>query len=324
MARLRKLIIHNTLVEICFRTEEGLPLVATPYMQVLLLSIFARAQSMFPVKFCHGLVMPNHMHLHIVVQDTSVVDKFVGYIKRETAHAINRLMGRRKKTIWAEGYDSTIILDAEKAISRIKYIYTNPQQANLVEKIDEYPNFSTWKHFLNGGAKLTSKRIKRNSIMAIAKGTLRLKDQQRFAEYLQENENQEYDLIIEPNAWMECFPNEAPLPESTNRIIIDEIRKEERRLNSNPSRKVIGAPALKLERMDRHYIPKKRGRKTICLSSNRELRVSFVSWYKLYISIIEKIKYLSDPSTYLTKLPPGLFAPGGFMKASLLPDFLHV
>jgi REP element-mobilizing transposase RayT len=323
MARLRKLIIHNSLVEICFRTEEGLPLVATPYMQVILLSIFARAQSMFPVKFCHGVVMPNHMHLLVVVRDPLVVDKFVGYIKRESSHAINRLMGRKKKTIWAEGYDSTIILDAEKAISRIKYIYTNPQQANLVKEIDEYPNFSTWEHFLNGGAKLSSRRIKRNSIQAIAKRTLSLKGQERFAEYLQENENQEFYLVIEPNAWMECFPNEAPLPKSANKIIIEEIRNEERRLNSNPNRRVIGAPALKLERMNRHYIPKKRGRKTICLSSNKELRISFVSWYKTYISTIEKIKYLSDPATYLAKLPPGLFAPGGFMKACLLPDFMH-
>jgi REP element-mobilizing transposase RayT len=323
MPRLRKLIIHNTLVEICFRTEEGLPLVATPYMQVILLSIFARAQSMFPVKFCHGVVLPNHMHLHIVVQDTSVVDKFVGYIKRETAHAINRLMGRRKKTIWAEGYDSTIILDVEKAISRIKYIYTNPQQANLVEKIDDYPNFSTWKYFLKGGEKLSARRIKRNSITAIAKGTLSLKDQKRFAEYLQESENQKYDLIIEPNAWMSCFPNEKPSAESINPRIIEEVRTQEKKLNSNPNRKVIGAFNLKLERMDRRYTPKKRGRKTICLSSNKELRSSFISWYRLYTSTIEKIKYLSDPTTYISKLPPGLFAPGGFMKASLLPDFLH-
>lgn len=323
MPRLRKVFIRNSLVEICFRTEEGLPLVASHYMRVILLNIFARAQSKYPVKFCHGLVMSNHMHLLVVVNDPTVVDKFVGYIKRETSHAINRLMGRKKKTIWSAGYDSTIILDMEKAIERIVHLYVNPQTANLVLKIEDYPNFSTWQSFLKGGEKFSTKHISRGTIKAIARRSLSLKEQKKIAKYLLDKGMEECSFVIEPNAWLNCFKEEAPDLNCVNKRIVEDIRKEEKRLNSNRKVPVIGSKLLRLHRMDKEYMPKKRVRKTICLSSSIALRASFISWYKTYVSIVDKVKYLTDPVTYLSKLPPGLFAPGGFVKACLLPNFIY-
>src|SRR5262245_23867743 len=119
MPRLDKFFIHNTAVELCFRTQEGLPFVATPYMRVILMGIFARAQELYGVTLCHLVVMPNHMHLIITIGDSTRTKFFVEYIKRETAHAVNRLQGRRQRTVWVKGYDSPTILDPEKAIARI-------------------------------------------------------------------------------------------------------------------------------------------------------------------------------------------------------------
>ena len=109
----RKLFVHRTVVEVCFRTEEGLPLPATPYIKVIIESVLARAQSLYPVIICHCLVMANHVHMLVVVDDPACVPAFVGYLKGETAHVVNHLRGRKKRTVWCDGFDSPIILDVE-------------------------------------------------------------------------------------------------------------------------------------------------------------------------------------------------------------------
>ena len=49
----RKAYVHGGVYEICFRTEEGLPLVAKPYLKVILESILARAQERYQVEVNH-------------------------------------------------------------------------------------------------------------------------------------------------------------------------------------------------------------------------------------------------------------------------------
>lgn len=77
MARNPKLFIHGTAVEITFRLEEGLYLVATPFMNVILKSCLARAQSLYSLKVCHLLVMTNHVHMVIVVESADSVKSFM-------------------------------------------------------------------------------------------------------------------------------------------------------------------------------------------------------------------------------------------------------
>jgi len=120
MPRIRKCFIRRTVVDLCFRTEEGLPLTANPILLTLLTSILARTQTIFPVTICHFVVMSNHVHMLNVVEFPELVKDFVGYFKRESAHAINHLLGRKKHTIWCSGYDSPIVLDPAKVLDRIE------------------------------------------------------------------------------------------------------------------------------------------------------------------------------------------------------------
>ena len=119
MPRNPKMFIHGEFYELCFRTEQGLPLLCADYMQRILLGYLAAAQTMYPVTIVCLVFMGNHVHMGIVVQDPADVPKFCEYFKRESADAINRLQGRVGVTIWKEGYDSPVILDAETAINRI-------------------------------------------------------------------------------------------------------------------------------------------------------------------------------------------------------------
>ena len=144
MPRNRKCIVSGKLYEITFRAEQGLPLIPNHVVNRILLGILARAQHKYPVHICNLLFMSNHLHMQLVpicAQDTV---SFIRYLKTESASAINRFMGRRKRTIWAEGYDSALIADIDKAIERIVYIYANPVAAGLVSSIEQYPGLSSW------------------------------------------------------------------------------------------------------------------------------------------------------------------------------------
>lgn len=340
MPNLKRCIIHNTLVEVCFRTEEGLPFVATPYIQAIMQSILAAAQSSYPTKICHFVLMANHMHLQLIVQDPEDFVAFVGYVKRESAHAINRLLGRKKRTVWCDRYDDPKILDPEKAMQRIVYLYTNPQNANLVATIDQYPNLSSWQAFLAGGEELQVNRIARSSIAMLPAGASSIRKQEVVAQQLLQQAGEEQTLRIEPDAWMECFSQlEGTDPEEINALIIQDIRAKEKDLELERARNdtpVLGTRALQQADIRKAYIPQKRGKRMICLSSVKEYRQQFIKFYKDYTGY-QSIREVMSRSRrlvhrprmhnlvdWLSSIPPGLFCPGGRITANLVPSFIPV
>src|SRR5690606_34556989 len=110
MPKNRKYYRHNDCLLVTSRTEEGLPIVPTTVLNLLINGILAKATTMYKIKLCHYLFMANHFHILLVVDNPEHVSSFLRYIKSETAHAINRLLNRRRKTIWLSGSDSPIIL----------------------------------------------------------------------------------------------------------------------------------------------------------------------------------------------------------------------
>src|SRR5690606_33506444 len=133
-----KHFVHGELYCITSRTEEGLPFFALEFWGPLYHSILARALEQYPVELVAHLLMPNHLHLMIIPINPEDVPNFIGYIKQELAHAVNQCDGRMKRTIWDEGYDSPVILDYDKAIETLVYIFTNSQNALLSKSIDSY------------------------------------------------------------------------------------------------------------------------------------------------------------------------------------------
>ena len=316
----RKLFVHGTVIAVSFRAEEGLPLPASPLVEAVFESVLARAQSLYPVVICHFLVMSNHVHMLLVVHDPGCVSAFVGYVKAETAHAVNHLLGRKKHTIWADGFDSPIVLDAEKAKQLIVYIYNNPVQANLVERIEDYPHLSTWQAFLAGGQERIVWRIPRDSIPVLPRRSLGLKEQELLAQQIRIEALEECCLVISPDAWMDCFDELRDIdPEEVNQEIIDSIRAKEGALNRARTGPVMGAHALRLEPINKEYEPKKRGKRMVCLSSLKELRKVFICWYRELCAEALQMRQAVD---WMCCLPPGMFAPGGALRANLTPIFV--
>lgn len=261
----------------------------------------------------------------IVIENPEMVKDFIGYIKRESAHAINRLQGRRKKTIWAAGYDSPIILDWEKVVDRIVYLYTNPQQANLVEKIDDYPNLSSWNAFLNGGEEISRPRVPRSAIAALPRRQVGLKEQEKIASELLKQGQGLNHLLLEPDAWMDCFSETRDAdPEEIQQHIMEKVRNKENLLSEKRKRPVLGKHALKLSRMTVLYTPKKHGKRMICLSGSKDYRSTFIYWYRQLCAKGVKALEQWGIGDWRASLPPGLFSPGGKMLSYLNPIFVPV
>jgi REP element-mobilizing transposase RayT len=100
------------------------------------------------------------------------------------------------------------------------------------------------------------------------------------------------------------------------------VRAEQERLvivRARDKRTVLGPTALRRQSMLLEYEPKKFGRKMICICSDKELRSSYIAFFKELClrarSVFErwKLGQLSE------KIPPGLFAPRVPALASALP-----
>lgn len=79
-------------------------------------------------------------------------ESFFRYFKTDSAHMINGRLGRDKRTVRFEGYDSPIVLTSKRALIAIAYLYANQAKDNLEASIDRYPWFSTGKMFSIRGA----------------------------------------------------------------------------------------------------------------------------------------------------------------------------
>lgn len=322
MPRNRKILSHNSTVLITSRTEEGLPFVPNRLINTIIWSILARARSLYQVKICHFVFLANHMHLLLVVDDPEHLPMFMRHVKTETAHAINKLLGRQKKTIWAEGYDSPPILQAEDVFRYINYIYSNTQKANLVDAIEEYPGVSSWEMFINDKHSSEIPKIRRNTIEPMPEG----KHSQTIIErtidtILKENEGHS-EFILEPYAFLECFEDTRGLTElRAKKLIVNELRKTETYLREKRVKPILGAKKLIAQDMRASYLPKVHGKRMLCISSNAEQRANYISWFREVAKLAFEA-YRSLQKGVQELFPPGVFLPGKHMSANLNPSFM--
>jgi REP element-mobilizing transposase RayT len=288
-------------------------------MKAVLLGLLARAQALYPITICHYVFMANHVHMLIVVQDPINVPRFMEYFKRESAHLINRLLGRDRHTVWAAEYGSPVVLDAQKTMDRIIYFYTNPQRARLVRRIDDYPNLSGWTTFLNGGEESTVNYFPRTAVPRRASPE-QIISEQTLSDILPYAAAQ-HTLKVEPNAWMPCFDASVRAdPITIRKEIVERVRREERALDEADGVSVVGAEKLQSSSIDLTHVPKKRGKRMICLASEKLHRILFITWFKDgAVQAAAAVK--SWLSGIRVSIPPGFFCPGGSLHSYINPAF---
>lgn len=272
--------------------------------------ILAEAHSRYKIRVCHLLFMANHLHMIAVIDDPEDVSAFMRYVKSEISHAVNRLLGRMKKTIWSEGYDSPLLLTPDRVIHYIKYIYLNPVKASLVDSIEDYPGVSTWEMFTSGRDVVSWSRVPRVEIRRLSTATLSVSEQKALVKRWELLDGEAKSFVLEPWAWLECFPGLNR--ETIFKKILDEIKLSEqsyREKRFKEKRRIIGATALRRQSMTKEHVPHSRGRRMIVLCEDVGLRRRFISFYRLTCSSAREAYRSWRRGDLRPKIPPGLFPP---------------
>lgn len=324
MARDPKIFIHDTLVELGSRTQQGLPFPPSRLTSLILGNILARAQNLYPITIVSICIMPNHFHILAVVHNPAHVSDFMEYFKRESANALNRLLGRRQFSVWTEGFDGAVILDPEMALQRLEYVYLNPVSAGLVPRCQDWKlSSASWVDFSAPVSKKSFKVIPRNKIPMLPEEKLTLQDIDRICDSLEAlQDTGEATLTLEPYAWKRCFSEikDKPLAE-IHELLFSRIREEEAKVQAEKGDTFPSQFTLQTQDLRTQYAPQKFGKRMICYSTCKTIRIKFLSWVKEEFKKLPR--YLKKHIGFYTQdmiYPPGFFAPGGIMFASLLPE----
>lgn len=324
MPRDPKLHTTKTLVDVSFRTEDGLPFAPNRLIRRLVENVLARAQTMHPITIVKYVIMPNHVHILVVIKDSKDFVSFIEYFKKETAHYVNRLLGRRRHTVWCAGYSDPVILDSESALRRLVYIDTNPVKSKFTETSKNYPlSSSHWVDPNNDSSEITVRRIPRNKAPKLPHRDLTLQDIDKACSKLEYRGNETYTLRVEPNAWKECFADTIHKDSSElNKLLSADIRQHERRISKEIGGNFNKLEALATQNIRKQYQPKKFGKKMLCIGKDKETRVKYLEWY--YARCKELPSFIKKKSgealLYIKNYPPGFFSPGGFLSANILPE----
>jgi REP element-mobilizing transposase RayT len=296
-----------------FTVEEGLLLLSNPLCLAIIRSCLAAAQSLYPVQICHLLVEATHVHMMLVVYNPDDIPRFLGHFKTESAHMLNAILGRKKRTIWCEGYDSPKVLTLSKALAMISYLYSNPSKDNLVHTIDEYPGFSTWKMFRAGECTKQWKRLRRPQFRELTRDSHTLRGYTKEAERLLEESSEGVTFNLEPNAWLEAFGiTDSTEQAKMNQRLVERIRTLEQRaerIRVREKKRVIGRERLLTQRIELSYRPSRKGKRMWCLSDKRSLRFEYIRAFKKLRQAARRVLSMWRMGDMSVPYPPGLYPP---------------
>jgi REP element-mobilizing transposase RayT len=298
---------------ITFTVEEGLLLQSNPLCLAIIRSCLAAAQKLYPVRVCHILVEATHVHLVLVVRNPDDVPGFVGHFKTESAHMLNKVLGRKKRTVWCEDYDSPKVLSLAKAMAIIPYLYSNPPKDNLVGSIEEYPGFSSWGMYQSGEHVKKWKRLRRYHFRALTPDSHNLRGYTKEAERLLGESSELETFTLEPNAWLEAFGVTEPQEqERVNRRLVERVRTLEGRAQRKREREkktVIGRERLISQKIDLTYRPSRKGKRTWCLAHKRSIRIGYIRMLKKLRQEARAVLALWRSGDTSVRYPPGLYPP---------------
>jgi REP element-mobilizing transposase RayT len=321
MPRNAKIFFNNSLHFITTSVEEGLMLPANPLIEEIVKKCAAQAQQLHPVHLSDPIVMATHVHFILQVIDPQDAADFMERFKCETAHAINKLLGKNKKTLWCAGYDSPLIEDLETAIDKIAYIYSNPSRDNLEGSIDNYPGFNAFKLRLEAAAGKLRTKVRYKTYYISRTDFKRLPEGVDYQQYRNEliKDKKKACLVLTPNLWMKRFgisTREAQI--EVNKQIVAEVRRREedsRKSRELAGKSVLGRERLKSTRIGTSYTPKRSGRRMLTHSVDPHIRKNTIKWMRALINKGKEVLELWRTGDFRLPYPLGLFPPTGIRLA---------
>jgi hypothetical protein len=243
----------------------------------------ARAQRDNKVTICHYLWMSNHVHMIFIPHDPLSCVNFYQEVQKKITDTFKRLLGKRRLCLWEGDAVLAQILDLQKAIERVAYLYANPARANLVSSIESYPGASSWDAFSRDDEPKEVPWFQLPTIHKLPSLSLNRKVEEKILKELQMKSVISHSLEVKPRALMEAFGVETDMRES----IIEVIRSKEltaERVRKDAQKTVKSRALLMQECINAPHLPKKKlgENRIFVLSSCRELRASFIHAIKIF------------------------------------------
>lgn len=312
MSRPPKIVINRTVLAITTSVEEGLMFPPNKLINDIIVGCLAKAQAHHPLEISDIVVEATHLHMIAVVSDPNDVEGFMERFKTESAHAINRLLGRKKRTLWCEGYDAPVLLTPDDVIHKIAYTYENPSKDGLEDRIEKFPGVSGfWFRGRDSGV-LEAPLVPRSGYEKLPPGELKEDDYIRLARKLGHGKKR-IKFRLSPNAWMRCFNiTDTEDIAAYNTRIIEEIRHREEAHRSARQREgkgVIGRTRLVNTPVGRDFIPERSGRRMWCICVDKEKRREFIRWIKKLLVEAREVLDLWRSGDRSVPYPPGLYPP---------------
>jgi REP element-mobilizing transposase RayT len=150
MARPIRFIPPGSLVEVTTRTIQSRFLLR-PSLEVndTILGIIGRAQSLFHVRIHAFVMMSNHWHMLLSVDDACQLASFVAFVNGNIAREIGRLHDWSSR-FWSRRYRAIVVADDVAAIARLRYIFQNGCKEGLVDSPTHWPGVSSVEALRSG------------------------------------------------------------------------------------------------------------------------------------------------------------------------------
>lgn len=138
--KLRYIPAPGTLVEATSRIIQGRMLLRpSPWLNEMIAGTVARAKRRYGVRVCAAIVMSNHMHWLLEVDDAKQLADFECYVLSKIAREVARETKWREK-VWGRRYRSIeVYRSPEDQIARLRYILSHGVKENLVARCTDWP-----------------------------------------------------------------------------------------------------------------------------------------------------------------------------------------
>jgi REP element-mobilizing transposase RayT len=328
----RKLFFHNSTHFVTTSVEEGFMFPANPLITLIILKCIARAQQLHPVIIGDILIQATHLHIILTVIDPQDAADFMERFKAEAAHAINRLLGRKKRTVWCEGYDSPILPDIDTVIEKIAYTHANPSNDGLEDSIEKFPGFNTFelrknaaKGKLSEGVRYHTYAVPRSAFFEIPKGELSQNEYKRIVRRITKHCT-DTSFVVEPDGWMKATfgITSKKKRREINKRIVKKLRKAEQRnreVREAEGVPVVGAKSLQREAIGSPYTPKRTGKKMYVHCVDVDLRIEYIRKCKALVAAGRACLKRWRMGDMTARYPLGLFPPTGIRLAEPLVAF---
>src|SRR5437899_2239762 len=125
------------------KTFQGKALLQSERMALLFIDVLRIYVAAKKFKITDFVVMPDHIHLLITLDQSMSIEKAVQLIKGNFSFRVKKELGLQYE-VWQRGFSEVQVLDRESFLRHRSYIDNNPVKAGLAKEPGEWPYCSAF------------------------------------------------------------------------------------------------------------------------------------------------------------------------------------